>query len=110
MERASRRLTPVVLELGGKDPMLVLQDADLDRAAAAAVWGGCMMTGQVCMSVERVYVEAPVADAFTQKVVERVRALRVGPNGATADVDLGPFTHPRQADIVERHLAHAPPR
>jgi acyl-CoA reductase-like NAD-dependent aldehyde dehydrogenase len=90
MERASRRLTPVVLELGGKDPMLVLQDADLDRAAAAAVWGGCMMTGQVCMSVERVYVEAPVVDAFTQKVVERVRALRVGPNGAAADIDLGP--------------------
>jgi acyl-CoA reductase-like NAD-dependent aldehyde dehydrogenase len=106
MERASRRLTPVVLELGGKDPMLVLQDADLDRAAAAAVWGGCMMTGQVCMSVERVYVEAPVADAFTQKVVERVRALRVGP-GAAADIDLGPFTHPRQVEIVERHLADA---
>src|SRR5262249_30755814 len=86
MERASRRLTPVLLELGGKDPMIVLADADLERAAAAAAWGGCMMTGQVCMSVERVYVEAPVAEAFTQKVIEQVRQLRVGPNGVDADI------------------------
>src|SRR6185503_3782620 len=107
MERASRRLTPVLLELGGKDPMIVLRDADLDRAAAAATWGGCMMTGQVCMSIERVYVEEPVAAAFTEKLVERVRALRVGANGPDADIDVGPFTSPRQVDIVERHLADA---
>jgi len=107
MERASRRLTPVLLELGGKDPMIVLRDADLDRAATAAAWGGCLMTGQVCMSVERVYVEEPVAEAFTEKLVERVRALRVGPNGADAEIDIGPFTSPRQVDIVERHLADA---
>jgi acyl-CoA reductase-like NAD-dependent aldehyde dehydrogenase len=81
MERASRRLTPVLLELGGKDPMIVCRDADLDRAAAGAAWGGCMMTGQVCMSVERVYVEAPVAEAFTAKLVERMQALRTGANG-----------------------------
>ena len=107
MERASRRLTPVLLELGGKDPMIVLRDADLDRAAAAAVWGGCMMTGQVCMSVERVYVETPVVEEFTQRVVEKVRALRVGPNGPDADIDLGPFTSPRQVETVERHLEDA---
>ena len=107
MERASRRLTPVLLELGGKDPMIVLRDADLDRTANAAAWGGCLMTGQVCMSVECVYVEAPIAEAFTQKLVERVRALRVGLNGADAEIDLGPFTSPRQVDIVERHLADA---
>jgi acyl-CoA reductase-like NAD-dependent aldehyde dehydrogenase len=107
MERASRRLTPVLLELGGKDPMIVLRDADLERAARAAAWGGCMMTGQVCMSVERVYVEAPVAAAFTERLVEQVRALRVGPTGADADVDLGPFTSPRQMEIVERHVADA---
>lgn len=107
MERAARRLTPVLLELGGKDPMIVLRDADLDRAAAAAVWGGCMMTGQVCMSVERVYVEEPVAREFAARVVEKVRALRVGPNGPDADIDLGPFTGPRQLEIVERHLADA---
>jgi len=107
MERASRNLTPVLLELGGKDPMIVLADADLDRAAGAAAWGGCMMTGQVCMSVERVYVEASVADAFTAKVVEKVQSLRTGENGPDADIDYGPFTSPRQIEIVERHLADA---
>ncbi len=107
MERASRRLTPLLLELGGKDPMIVLRDADLERAANGAVWGGCMMTGQVCMSVERVYVEAPIAEAFTAKVVEKVRALRVGANGPDADIDFGPFTSPRQVETVERHVADA---
>jgi acyl-CoA reductase-like NAD-dependent aldehyde dehydrogenase len=107
MERASRRLTPVLLELGGKDPMIVLRDADLDRAARAAAWGGCMMTGQVCMSVERVYVEAPVAEAFTEKLVAQMRTLRVGPNGADADIDYGAFTSPRQVEIVERHVEDA---
>jgi acyl-CoA reductase-like NAD-dependent aldehyde dehydrogenase len=107
MERASHRLTPVLLELGGKDPMIVLRDADLDRAANAAAWGGCLMTGQVCMSVERVYVEEAVAEAFTNKLVERVRALRVGLNGADAEIDIGPFTSPRQMEIVERHVADA---
>jgi acyl-CoA reductase-like NAD-dependent aldehyde dehydrogenase len=107
MERASRRLTPVLLELGGKDPMIVCRDADLDRAAKGAAWGGCMMTGQVCMSVERVYVEAPVAEAFTQKLVAAVSGLRTGENGAAADIDYGPFTSPRQVEIVERHLADA---
>jgi len=107
MERASRRLTPVLLELGGKDPMIVLRDADIDRAANAAVWGGCMMTGQVCMSVERVYVDEAVADEFTRKVVEKARALRVGENGPTADIDLGPFTLRSQIDTVERHVADA---
>jgi len=107
MERASRRLTPVLLELGGKDPMIVLRDADLDRAAKGAAWGGCMMTGQVCMSVERVYVEAPAVDAFTQKLVTEMSQLRTGENGREADIDFGPFTSPRQVEIVERHLADA---
>jgi acyl-CoA reductase-like NAD-dependent aldehyde dehydrogenase len=107
MERASRRLTPVLLELGGKDPMIVLRDADLDRAARAAAWGGCMMSGQVCMSVERVYVEEPVAQAFTDKLVEEMRTLRVGPNGPDADIDYGAFTSPRQIEIVERHVDDA---
>jgi acyl-CoA reductase-like NAD-dependent aldehyde dehydrogenase len=107
MERAAKRLTPVLLELGGKDPMIVCRDADLDRAAAAAAWGGCMMTGQVCMSVERVYVEESVAAEFTAKLVDRMRELRTGPNGPQAEIDYGPFTSPRQIDIVERHLADA---
>jgi acyl-CoA reductase-like NAD-dependent aldehyde dehydrogenase len=107
MERASKRLTPVLLELGGKDPMIVLRDADLDRAAKGAAWGGCMMTGQVCMSVERVYVEQKVVGEFTQKLVEEMQKLRTGENGAAADIDYGPFTSPKQIDIVERHLADA---
>ena len=107
MERASRRLTPVLLELGGKDPMIVLADADLDRAARAAAWGGCMMSGQVCMSVERVYVEEAVAETFTKKLVAQMQALRVGPNGPDADIDYGAFTSPRQMAIVEEHLADA---
>jgi acyl-CoA reductase-like NAD-dependent aldehyde dehydrogenase len=107
MERASRRLTPVLLELGGKDPMIVLADADLDRAARAAAWGGCMMSGQVCMSVERVYVEDAVATPFTAKLVAQVAALRVGLNGRDADIDYGAFTSPRQLAIVEEHLADA---
>jgi acyl-CoA reductase-like NAD-dependent aldehyde dehydrogenase len=107
MARAAQRLTPVLLELGGKDPMIVCADADLDRAAAAAAWGGCLMTGQVCMSVERVYVEAPVAEAFTAKLASEIGALRTGANGPAAEIDFGPFTSPRQLEIVERHLADA---
>jgi acyl-CoA reductase-like NAD-dependent aldehyde dehydrogenase len=107
MERAAKRLTPVLLELGGKDPMIVLGDADLERAVEAAAWGGCMMTGQVCMSVERVYVEAPVAEEFTRRLVEKMRTLRTGANGAGAQIDYGPFTSPRQVEVVERHLADA---
>jgi acyl-CoA reductase-like NAD-dependent aldehyde dehydrogenase len=107
MERASQRLTPVLLELGGKDPMIVLRDADLERAANAAVWGGCFMTGQVCMSVERVYVERPVFEQFAAKVREKVGALRVGANGPRNDVDLGPLTSPRQIETIERHVADA---
>src|SRR6185503_20719385 len=62
---------------------------------------------QVCMSVERVYVEQAVAEPFTQKLVERVSALRVGENGPKAEIDYGPFTSPRQLEIVERHVADA---
>jgi acyl-CoA reductase-like NAD-dependent aldehyde dehydrogenase len=107
MERAAHRLVPVLLELGGKDPMIVLADANLDHAARAAAWGGCMMTGQVCMSIERVYVERPVAAEFTSRLVDEMRRLRVGPNGPDAEIDYGPFTSPRQIEIVERHLEDA---
>jgi len=107
MQQASDRLTPVLLELGGKDPMIVLEDADLDRAAGAAAWGGCLMTGQVCMSIERIYVERIVAAEFKRKLVERMQALRTGPSGPEARIDYGPFTGPRQIEIVERHVEDA---
>ena len=106
MAAAATNLTPVVLELGGKDPAIVCRDADLDRAARGIVWGAFMNAGQTCASVERVYVETPVAEAFAAKVVEETRALRVGDPGA-AETDMGPLTLERQRAIVEEHVADA---
>ena len=76
MAKAAETLTPVALELGGKDPMLVLSDADLERAANFAVYYSMFNGGQTCISIERVYVEAPVYDEFVAKVTEKARALR----------------------------------
>src|ERR1700684_1894012 len=78
MERAARRLTPVSLELGGKDPMIVLEDADVNLAAHGAVWGALFNAGQTCVSVERVYVLEQVYDQFVKAVVRDVQALQVG--------------------------------
>jgi acyl-CoA reductase-like NAD-dependent aldehyde dehydrogenase len=107
MERAARTLTPVSLELGGKDPMVVLRDADLERAANAAVYYGMSNSGQICQAVERIYVEAPVYDEFVGKVVEKTRALRQGPPGAPGVVEVGAMTWPPQVDLVERHVKDA---
>jgi succinate-semialdehyde dehydrogenase / glutarate-semialdehyde dehydrogenase len=104
MAACAERLTPVVLELGGKDAMLVDGDADLDAAARAAVWGAIANAGQTCIGIERVYAVAPVYDRFVEKVVERARALRAGPE---ADADLGPITMPAQLDVIRRHLDDA---
>ena len=81
MERAARTLTPVSLELGGKDPMIVLADADLERAANAATYYSMQNGGQTCISVERVYVEAPVYDEFVAKVTEKVQRAAPGRAG-----------------------------
>ena len=83
MARAAETLTPVSLELGGKDPMIVLADADLDRAANAAAWGGMFNSGQICMSVERIYVEEPVYDEFVDKLTAEVGGLRQGADDAS---------------------------
>jgi acyl-CoA reductase-like NAD-dependent aldehyde dehydrogenase len=107
MERAAKTLTPVSLELGGKDPMIVLADADLERAANAAVHYAMQNAGQACIAVERVYVEAPVHDAFVAKVAEKARALRTGPPGREGTVDVGALTSPAQMDIVRRHVQEA---
>ncbi|NMO91602.1 aldehyde dehydrogenase family protein [Actinomycetospora sp. TBRC 11914] len=106
--RAGERLIPASLELGGKDPMIVLADADLDRAVGAAVWGGMHNAGQACISVERVYVEASVHDEFVAKLVEKVAALRVGKDApASYETDIGAMATPAQLDIVERHVQDA---
>ncbi len=107
MRQAAETLTPVSLELGGKDPMIVLADADLERAANSAVWSAFMNGGQTCISTERVYVEAPVYDAFVAKVVAKTRALRQGVPSDFGAVDVGAITFPPQAEIIERHVQDA---
>jgi acyl-CoA reductase-like NAD-dependent aldehyde dehydrogenase len=106
MAAAAKNLTPVVLELGGKDAAVVCADADLDRAARGVVWGAFVNAGQTCASVERVYVEQPVAEAFLGRVVEETRKLRVG-DPAADEVDVGPMTMERQRRIVEEHVQDA---
>jgi acyl-CoA reductase-like NAD-dependent aldehyde dehydrogenase len=108
MERAAQTLTPVSLELGGKDPMIVLSDADVERAANAATYYSMQNGGQTCISIERVYVEAPVYDEFVAKVTEKVRALRQGdPGGGPGTVEVGAVTFPPQFDIVDDHVQDA---
>jgi acyl-CoA reductase-like NAD-dependent aldehyde dehydrogenase len=107
MTRAAESLTPVSLELGGKDPMIVLRDADLERAANTAVFWGMSNGGQICQAVERVYVEEPVHDEFVAKVVEKTRVLRQGPPGEIGSTDVGAVTFPPQAELIERHLRDA---
>jgi acyl-CoA reductase-like NAD-dependent aldehyde dehydrogenase len=106
-EAAARRLIPASLELGGKDPLVVLRDADLERAANTAVWASMMNAGQTCISIERAYVEAPVYDEFVAKVSEKVRALRQGQSGAPGSVDVGAVTFPPQLEILEDHVSDA---
>ena len=104
MARAAETLTPVSLELGGKDPMIVLADADLERAANAATYYSMQNGGQTCISVERVYVEAPVYDEFVDKVTRKVAALRQGVPAGSGSVDVGAVTAAPQLDIVSRHV------
>jgi acyl-CoA reductase-like NAD-dependent aldehyde dehydrogenase/choline dehydrogenase-like flavoprotein len=107
MTRAAQTLTPVSLELGGKDPMIVLADADLERAANAAVSYGLNNSGQVCISVERIYVEEPAYDEFLQRVTDKVKGLRQGPPGETGSVDVGAIIFPPQIELIEAHVGDA---
>ena len=107
MARAAETLTPVSLELGGKDPMIVLRDADIDRAANTAVYWGMANGGQICQSIERVYVEEPVYDEFVSKVVEKTRALRQGKPEGPGSVEVGAVTFAPQVEIIERHIRDA---
>lgn len=104
MAQAAEQLIPVELELGGKDPMIVLEDAHLERAAHAAVWGAFTNSGQVCMSVERLYVHEHVYPAFLERVARKASALRQGfPDNA----EIGSMTSPQQLEIVREHLEEA---
>lgn len=104
-EAAARSLKPYGLELGGKDPMIVLADADLERAARAAVFGAMCNAGQMCTSVERVYVDTRVLEEFVHHVEAELRALR--PLEADGSGDIGPLVSTEQARIVEEQIADA---
>ncbi|KAA1421880.1 aldehyde dehydrogenase family protein [Nocardioides humilatus] len=106
--RAAERLIPASLELGGKDAMIVLDDADLDRAVHGALWGGLFNAGQSCVAVERIYVEAPAYDEFVGRLVKAAEELRVGHDeqGSFA-TDYGAMANEKQMEIVERQVADA---
>src|SRR5579859_2160240 len=121
-QAAAARLLPVVLELGGKDPMIVLEDADIDVASSAAVWGAFMNAGQTCLSVERCYVQEKIYPKFLEKCVEKTNKLRVGSScleteaqarvpvpqkSGDSGVDVGPMIHERQLSIVQSHVEDA---
>ena len=107
MMRAAETLTGTAMELGGKDPMIVLRDANLERAANAAVHYSMQNGGQTCISVERGYVEEPVYDDFVARVTEKMRALRQGVPGGPAQVDVGAMTSSSQTDLVEEQVNDA---
>lgn len=103
----AERMVPYSLELGGKDPAIVLADADIDRAAHGIAFGGMFNSGQVCISVERVYVEAPVYDEFVAKLTAAVAALRQGADGRESNNDVGALANENQVLIVQRHVDEA---
>jgi acyl-CoA reductase-like NAD-dependent aldehyde dehydrogenase len=100
MAACAETLTPVVIEAGGKDALIVDADADIPAAAEAAVWGAMTNAGQTCIGIERVYAVAPVYDRFVDAVVERAGKLELG-------TDIGPITMPGQIDVIRRHIDDA---
>jgi acyl-CoA reductase-like NAD-dependent aldehyde dehydrogenase len=105
-EACARRMIPVELELGGKDPIVITASADLDKAATAVVRGACTSTGQVCFSIERVYVHQSVHDAFVAKLLAKAAEVELNyPDPLRGQ--LSPFIFARQADIVADHLKDA---
>ena len=107
-EACAKKLIPTVLELGGKDAMVVLADADLQTASSAAVWGSNTNCGQVCLSVERLFVEQAVSEKFVALCVEKTKKLRLGP-GSDPETDVGPLIRPqhvqRMSDLIEDAVA-----
>lgn len=104
MAACAENLTPVLLELGGKDATVVAGDADLDAAAQSIVWGAMWNSGQACVGVERVYVVRAVRDEFLRKVTDKAAQVSVGMEPMS---DLGPMTVPNQIEIVRRHVTDA---
>ena len=108
MKAAAENMTPVVCELGGKDPMIVLEDADIEAAARWGTWGAFYNTGQTCMAVERIYVVRSVYDRFLEAMLEETRKLKQGYSPEIDNPnDLGPLTFQRQVNIIEDHVQDA---
>jgi succinate-semialdehyde dehydrogenase/glutarate-semialdehyde dehydrogenase len=105
-QAAAARLLPVVLELGGKDPMIVLEDANLEVASSAAIWGAFMNAGQTCLSIERCYVQESIYEPFLKACVKKTQRLRIG-DGAGDETDVGPMIHHRQVSLVLNHVEDA---
>jgi acyl-CoA reductase-like NAD-dependent aldehyde dehydrogenase len=105
-QAAAAKLIPSVLELGGKDPMIVLEDADVEVASSAAVWGAFVNAGQTCLSVERCYVHSTLLPQFVTACTEKTRKLRVG-DGSRPDIEVGPMIHERQLATVEKQVQDA---
>jgi len=105
-EAAARRFIPASLELGGKDPVIVMASADLDRATDAVLRGAVLNAGQVCLSIERVYVDRAIYDEFVARLVAKARAVTLN-TGDIQQGDMGPMIFVRQADVVAAHLADA---
>ncbi|HNE26988.1 MAG TPA: aldehyde dehydrogenase family protein, partial [Pseudomonadales bacterium] len=105
----AERLIPVTLELGGKDAMIVLADADLDKAVHGAVWGGCVNTGHFCCGIERIYVQAPIYDEFVRRATVMAKAIRQGQKHGVNE-DLGAVFWDRQLTIMEAHVEDAKKR
>lgn len=103
---AGELLRPVTLELGGKDPMLVLHDADFDRAVEGAAWGAFANCGQICVGIERIYVARALHDRFVSALAERARSLRIG-LGDDPETDLGPLISEQQRSKVEDLVSEA---
>src|SRR5262249_6085648 len=94
-QTAAARLLPVVLEFGGKDPMVVREDADVDVASSGGVWGAFVNAGQACLSVERCYVHRSLYQSFLEACVRKAAQLKVG-DGMKPETDMGPMIHERQ--------------
>ena len=101
MEQASKHLIPVELELGGKDPMIVLEDANIDRAVEGALYGAFANSGQVCVSVERLYLQENIAEEFIRKLTERVKQLNIG---SGKNNDIGAMTTSDQIEHVKNQI------
>ncbi len=106
MQKAGTRPIPVTLELGGKDPMIVFDDVDVDIVSSSAVWGAFANAGQTCVSVEVCYVQEKIFEKFVEKVVEKTKKLKVG-NGLDPDVEIGPINNEKQLNIIEGQIQDA---